>query len=196
MKTPSSSVAPQVPIPSFGRRALDDFAEFLRHMRRRWILYLPVFAIWGLAYVRLFIDPMPRLPVLFNWTPSLPYRVALLVKDVGDLHRGDYVVFAFEGRAQADYRGLRDQPFFKIVRGLPGDAITVQGRVVAINGVPVGVAKTHAYDRRPLAPIAPTVIPPGYFYVQGTSPDSFDSRYAASGLVRTEQVIGRALPLF
>ncbi|OYV77812.1 MAG: conjugative transfer signal peptidase TraF, partial [Acidithiobacillus ferrivorans] len=60
----------------------------------------------------------------------------------------------------------------------------------------VGVAKTHAYDNRPLAPITPMLIPPGYFYVQGTSPDSFDSRYAASGLVRTDQVIGRALPLF
>ena len=72
----------------------------------------------------------------------------------------------------------------------------MQGRVVAINGVPVGVAKTHAHDRRPLAPIAPTVIPPGYFYAQGTSSDSFDSRYAASGLVRADQVIGRAVPLF
>ncbi|WP_374260643.1 conjugative transfer signal peptidase TraF [Zoogloea sp.] len=146
--------------------------------------------------MRLFIDATPRLPVLFNWTPSLPYRVALLVNDAGELHRGDYVVFAFAGAAHADYPGLRGQPFFKIVRGLPGDTVSVQGRVVAINGMPVGVAKTHAHDRRPLAPIAPTVIPPGYFYVQGTSPDSFDSRYAASGLVRADQVIGRAVPLF
>ena len=196
MKEPIPPTAPRVPIHSPGRRAVVHFADFLRHVRRRWYLYLPVFAIWGFAYVRLFIDATPRLPVLFNWTPSLPYRVALLVEDAGELHRGDYVVFAFAGAAQADYPGLRGQPFFKIVRGLPGDAVTVQGRVVAINGMPVGVAKTHAHDRRPLAPIAPTVIPPGYFYVQGTSPDSFDSRYAASGLVRADQVIGRAVPLF
>jgi conjugal transfer pilin signal peptidase TrbI len=32
--------------------------------------------------------------------------------------------------------------------------------------------------------------------VQGTSPDSFDSRYRASGLVRAEQVLGTVVPLF
>ena len=49
MKKPISTVAPYVPPHSLGRRALDDFADFLRHMRRRWYLYLPIFAIWGLA---------------------------------------------------------------------------------------------------------------------------------------------------
>ncbi len=184
--------------PPSGRRltAWRGFADFLRHARRRWYLYLPVFAIWALAYVRLFVDPTPRLPVVFNWTPSLPYRVALLMPASGALRRGDYVVFAFNGEAQAAYPGLRGQPFFKIVRGLPGDAVTVTGRSVSINGEPVGIAKTHAYDHRPLDPIAATVIPPGNYYVQGTSPDSFDSRYAASGLVRADQVIGTVRPLF
>jgi conjugal transfer pilin signal peptidase TrbI len=32
--------------------------------------------------------------------------------------------------------------------------------------------------------------------VQGTSPDSFDSRYQDSGLVRAEQVVGVVVPLF
>ena len=58
------------------------------------------------------------------------------------------------------------------------------------------ITKAHAYDHRPLAPIAPTIIPPGHYYVQGTSPDSFDSRYRDSGLVRAEQVIGVVVPLF
>jgi conjugal transfer pilin signal peptidase TrbI len=40
------------------------------------------------------------------------------------------------------------------------------------------------------------VIPPGSYYVQGSSPDSFDSRYRSSGLVRAEQVIGLVRPLF
>ena len=78
----------------------------------------------------------------------------------------------------------------------PGDTVTVSGRTVAINGQVVGTAKTHAFDRRPLDPIAPTVIPPGHYYVQGTSADSFDSRYRASGLVRAEQVLGTVVPLF
>jgi conjugal transfer pilin signal peptidase TrbI len=170
--------------------------DFGTHLRQRWYLYLPVFAIWGFAYTRLFIDPTPRLPVLFNWTPSLPCRVALLQYGPNALKRGDYVVFAFDGEAQTRYPGLRGQPFFKIVRGLPGDRITVDGRVVAINGEVVGQAKTHTHDRQVLEPILAAEIPAGHYYVQGTSPDSFDSRYRASGLVRADQVLGTVIPLF
>ena len=177
-------------------RFIAGFTDFLRHMLARWYLYVPVFAVWGFAYARVFIDPTPRVPVLFNWTPSLPYSVALVQYGPHTLRRGDYVVFAFAGEAQAAYPGLHGQPFFKIVRGMPGDAVTVEDRVVAINGEVVGQAKTHAYDRRPLDPISATVIPPGHYYVQGTSPDSFDSRYRASGLVRAEQVLGTVVPLF
>lgn len=168
----------------------------LRHMRLRWYLYLPVFAIWAVAYLRLFVDPTPRVPVLFNWTPSLPCRVAWLQYGAHALKRGDYIVFAFDGEAQRQYPGLHGQPFFKIVRGLPGDTVTVIGREVAVNGEIVGTAKTHTFDRRPLDPIAATVIPAGHYYVQGTSPDSFDSRYRSSGLVRADQVLGTVVPLF
>ena len=82
------------------------------------------------------------------------------------------------------------------MRGLPGDVVTVSGRTVSVNGVVVGTAKAQAFDRRPLEPIAPTVIPPGHYYVQGIGPDSFDSRYRSSGLVRAEQVLGTVVPLF
>ena len=85
---------------------------------------------------------------------------------------------------------------FSIIHLVPGDAVTVAGRHVAINGEEVGVAKLQAYDRSPLVPITPTVIPPGHYYVQGTSPDSFDSRYQDSGLVRAEQVVGVVVPLY
>ncbi|MDD5332882.1 MAG: conjugative transfer signal peptidase TraF [Rhodoferax sp.] len=152
--------------------------------------------IWGLACTRLYIDPTPRLPVLFNWTASLPYRVALVRQAPHAIERGDYIVFSFAGEAQATYPGLRGQPFFKQVRGLPGDVVTVVGRAVAVNGEVVGLAKAHAFDKRPLEPIAATVIPSGHYYVQGTGPDSFDSRYRSSGLVRADQVIATVLPLF
>lgn len=179
-----------------GRRLGTAARDLAAHVRQRWYLYLPVFAIWGFAYTRLFIDPTPRIPVLFNWTPSLPCRVALLRYGPNALERGDYVVYAFDGEAQTRYPGLRGQPFFKIVRGLPGDRVSVEGRAVAINGSIVGQAKTHAYDRQPLEPIHAMVIPPGHYYVQGTSPDSFDSRYRSSGLVRADQVLGTVIPLF
>jgi conjugal transfer pilin signal peptidase TrbI len=173
-----------------------NLIDFAHHLRRRWYLYLPLLAIWGLAYARVFVDPTPRLPVLFNWTASLPYRVAIVQPSHRLLKRGDYVVFAFAGEAIRNYPGLQGQPFFKRIRGLPGDVVSVEGRAVSINGEPVGNAKTHAHDRRPLEPISPTVIPPDHYYVQGTGPDSFDSRYSASGLVRADQVLAVVIPIF
>jgi hypothetical protein len=101
-------------------RPVSLFRLQLAHMRLRWYLYLPVFAIWVLAYLRLFADPMPHVPVLFNWTGSLPCHVAWLQSGSPSLTRGDYVVFAFDGEAKQSYPGLRGQPFFKIIRGLPG----------------------------------------------------------------------------
>ena len=173
-----------------------DLRGLFVHMRLRWYLYAPVLAVWAFAYARLFVDPTPRLPLLFNWTPSLPYHVAWMLSSTAPPQRGDLVVFRFQGPAQLRYAGLRDQPFFKRVCGLPGDVVTVQDRLVQVNGAFVGLAKTHAFDHQPLAPIAPLVIPADHYFVQGTAADSFDSRYQDSGLVRAEQVLGVVVPLF
>ena len=188
-----ASQAPTVPV---RLRLAAQVVGFTRHVQHRWYLYMPVALIWVLAGARVLVDPTPRLPLLFNWTESLPYRVAWLTKQSEPLQRGDFVVFRFSGDARTAYPGLDRQPFFKIVRGLPGDIVTVVDRTVFINGAEVGTAKTHTFDRRPLEPIAPTVIPPGHYYVQGTGPNSFDSRYRSSGLIRADQVIGTALPIF
>jgi conjugal transfer pilin signal peptidase TrbI len=167
--------------------------EFQRH---RFVCGL-VALIWTLALVRLFVDNTPWLPVLFNWTGSLPYRVAYVEYGSHAIARGDLIVYAFAGEAaKTDYPGLRKQPFFKMVAGVPGDRISVRGREVFVNDAFVGTAKTHTFDRRPLEPIAPTVIPPGYFYVMGTTVDSFDSRYRSSGLVDARAVIAKVRPVF
>lgn len=170
--------------------------EFFAHVRQRWYLYLPLAAIWVLAYVRMFFDPTPHVPLLFNWTPSVPYHVAWMQYGMRPLHKGDLIVFSFEGTARSHYPGLNRQPFLKLVRGLPGDVVTVQGSQVLVNGQLVGQAKPRAFDRYPLTPIAPVVIPADHYYVQGTSSDSFDSRYQESGLVQSKQVLGLAWPLF
>jgi len=83
-----------------------------------------------------------------------------------------------------------------LVGVLSGDSVSTSGGSGVFDTSAVGTAKTHTFDRRPLEPIAATVIPPGHYYVQGTSADSFDSRYRASGLVRAEQVLGTVVPLF
>lgn len=171
--------------------------DSLRDARAYWYLYASVFVIWGLAFARVFIDPTPHLPLLFNWTPSLPYTVALMhYGSQQPLRPGDFIVYGFDGEAQRIYPGLRAQPLFKQVRGVPGDRVTALDRQIFVNGAPVGFAKPYTFDGHPLEPIAETVIPPGFYYVQGTHPNSFDSRYRASGLVPARWVIGKVIPLF
>ncbi|MBB3122171.1 conjugative transfer signal peptidase TraF [Pseudoduganella violacea] len=171
--------------------------HFLHHARRRWYLYLPLGAIWSLAAVRVLVDPAPRLPLLFNVTPSLPYTVAIVQYGAGPVRRGDYVIYACRGPAARLFPGLAGQPFFKRVGGVPGDQVQVVGRRVFVNGADAGQAKRYtAASRLPLEPIADAVIPPRYFYMQGTSPDSFDSRYRITGLVRADDIIAVVRPLF
>jgi conjugal transfer pilin signal peptidase TrbI len=140
---------------------------------------------------------MPLIPVMFNWTPSVPYRVVYIDYGSRAIQRGDLIVYSFAGQAgEKDYPGLKEQPFFKRVVGLPGDEVTVVDRDVFVNKVFVGHAKTHTFDRRPIEPIASTVIPPGHLYVQGTSVDSFDSRYRSSGLVAQRDIEAKVRPIF
>ena len=182
--------------PGWIKRMAGGLRGFLLHSRKRWYVYLLLLIVWTLAYLRLFYIPTPQIPVLFNWTPSLPYHVAALRPFTGTPERGDYVLYRFDGEAAAQYPGLRGQPIFKQITGLPGEQVTLKGRHVYVNGTFVGDAKTHTFDGHPLEPIAATRIPPGHYFVSGTSPDSFDSRYRASGLVRAEQILGRVEPWF
>ena len=87
-------------------------------------------------------------------------------------------------------------PYMKTVRGVPGMAVTVgTDGTVFLDGKPVGRAKTHALDGRPLAAIAPGIIPPGHFYLHADHADSHDSRYAEIGLVAAERILGRAVAM-
>ena len=87
-------------------------------------------------------------------------------------------------------------PYLKTVRGLPGMTVSVDADgTVRLDGEPVGQAKTHALDGRPLAAIAPGVIPPGHFYLHADHVDSHDSRYAEIGLVPAARILGRAIAM-
>ncbi len=87
-------------------------------------------------------------------------------------------------------------PYMKTVRGLPGAEVSVDSDgTVRIDGVPVGRAKPHALDGRPLAPIAAGTIPAGHYYLHADHVDSHDSRYAEIGFVPRERIFGRALAL-
>ncbi|AXA91343.1 conjugative transfer signal peptidase TraF [Massilia sp. YMA4] len=167
----------------------------LTHARNSWVAFLAMLIAWAFALVRLFADPMPRLPVLFNFSPSLPFMIVLADYSVTELHRGDYIIYACDGRAVAYFPGLRRQALFKRIVGIQGDTVSVVGRQVLVNGRPVGYAKRQTSTRMALQPISPGTIPPGFFYVVGTHADSFDSRYAIAGLVARRQILARVRPL-
>ncbi|MDE0410539.1 MAG: S26 family signal peptidase [Alphaproteobacteria bacterium] len=87
-------------------------------------------------------------------------------------------------------------PYLKTVRGVPGIAVAVgPDGTVFLDGEPVGRAKTHALDGRPLAAIAPGTIPPGHYYLHADHRDSHDSRYAEIGLVPRGRILGRAVAM-
>ena len=87
-------------------------------------------------------------------------------------------------------------PYLKTVRGLPGMRVTVgEDRTVFLDGVAAGRAKMHARDGRPLAAVAPGVIPAGHYYLFADHADSHDSRYAEIGLVSRERILGRAITM-
>ncbi len=87
-------------------------------------------------------------------------------------------------------------PYLKTVRGVAGMTVSVdEDGTVRLDGVPVGTAKTHALDGRPLVAVAPGAIPPGRYYLHGDHPDSHDSRYAEIGPVPRSRILGRAIAL-
>lgn len=164
------------------RRRADQKALWL-HFRRRWYGYLPLVIAWLAANHYLY----------FNWTASLPYHVVWLERGAIP-QRGDLIVYRFKGEELMFLK--HGQRFFKRVAGMPGDVVTVNDRVVFVNGLAVGIAKRYTLDGHYLDPIAPGVVPPGHVYGQGTHEMSFDSRYRQSGLVSMDQIIGRAHVIF
>ena len=106
------------------------------------------------------------------------------------LARGDRVVFDPPETVGAEV------PYLKTVRGVPGDAVTVDGnRGVWVGGECLGRAKPHALDGRKLDAIASGLIPEGHYFVHADHTDSHDSRYAEIGFVPRDRIVGRATAL-
>ena len=164
------------------RRAADQRVLWT-HLRRRWYVYVPLLLAWSVAQHYL----------LFNWTESLPYSVVWL-DSTRDFARGDLIVYRFDGDELMQLK--KGQRFFKRIAAVPGDRVSVEERRVLVNGADVGIAKRYTLDGHRLEPLAPGVIPPGYFYAQGTHEMSFDSRYRESGLVHVNQIVGKVHVLF
>ena len=71
----------------------------------------------------------------------------------------------------------------------PSTALTARGRM------DLGVAKPASRSGLPLVAADAGVVPSGFIYAHAPHADALDSRYAISGLVRRQAVIGRAVVL-
>ncbi len=160
------------------------FARRDGHARRRHVglaVMIALAALWiGLA---------SRVHVNASWSDEA-WGYAALPLFGEDPEIGDRVLFdppeALESRV----------PYLKTVRGVPGMAVAVaEDGTVSLDGVAVGRAKTNALDGRPLAAVAPGIVPPGYYFLHADHPDSHDSRYAGIGLVPRARILGRAMAL-
>ena len=162
--------------PIFARR--DDRAR-----RRR--IGLAVMA----ALAVLWLAAVSRVHVNASWSDEA-WGYAAFPLFGADLEIGDRVLFEPPEALGSPV------PYLKTVRGLPGMTVAVaEDGTVFLDGEPVGRAKTRARDGRPLAAIAPGVIPPGHYFLHADHPDSHDSRYAEIGLVPRARILGRAVAL-
>lgn len=83
----------------------------------------------------------------------------------------------------------------KYLRGIPGDHLEILGDKVLVNGNLIALANTNGPDGHRLTPLSFNgTIPSHQYMALGTSPDSFDSRYAEFGLVGEDQILGTGYP--
>src|SRR4051812_30614448 len=131
-----------------------------------------------------------------------------LVYDLGDIHRGDVIVFQNPHPGATEDRGPvtgfihwlgegvglaqpADEDFIKRVVGLPGETIEIRDNVVYIDGEKLDEPYLTAEAKTHNGTLPPEQIPPDSLFVMGDNRgDSADSRYGL-GFVPVGKVIGR-----
>lgn len=149
---------------------------------------------WGLAYLLAAVAALviqSHFTLGINASPSLPHRLYLIHKGAMPI-RGDLVAFRWAGGGPYP-TGVT---FVKILEGAPGDTVTRVDREFFVNGHAVGIAKPFSRTGIALELGASGILPAGRYYVRAPHPDSLDSRYALTGWITREQIIGRAYALF
>ena len=130
-----------------------------------------------LAYLQ--IDPEAierRVPIL-----DLPFSQPIDV--FGEPKRGDVVVFRFPRDPSRD--------FIKRVIGVPGDTVEIRPQQVLVNGQIIDEPYLSDERYQPRYPAAPTVVPPGQYYVLGDNRNNSSDSHVW-GLVPRDNIIGRA----
>jgi conjugal transfer pilin signal peptidase TrbI len=176
-------------------------------MRPKTAIFVTAVAVGVAAYVAV----ATRWQVLVNHTESLP-QVLFVIDKWATPRVGDYVAFRHQAPFLPEVCGpshlvdawahLQAAPtecpalLVKQLAAASGDRIDVRNGAVLINDSPVAIAKPTALTGMPLAPVDPQTLAEGELFMLGHHKDSYDSRYALFGPVRTGDLVGVARPLF
>ena len=149
---------------------------------------------WGLAYAATLAGALwfhNHYALGLNATHSLPGTLYLIERGVLP-QRGDPAAFRWAGGG----RYPAGVTFIKVVAGQPGDTVTRDGATYVVAGTVLGQAKPTSRRGEPLEPGPTGTLPEGRYFVFAPHPDSLDSRYALTGWIASEQIIGRARAIF
>ena len=149
---------------------------------------------WGLAYAAALAGAFwfhTHYALGLNATHSLPGTLYLIER--GALpQRGEHVAFRWAGGGPYP-AGVT---FIKVLAGQPGDTVTRDGATFSVAGTALGQTKPTSRRGEPLEPGPTGTLPKGRYFVFAPHPDSLDSRYALTGWIASEQIIGRARAIF
>lgn len=137
-----------------------------------------------LAFTKIFM-------LTLNLTDSLPGTIFLIDKRTFP-RLGEFVAFRWEN----DWPYPRGSIFVKRLTGIPGARVTASDRRYFVDGREMGFAKEYSTTGVQLKSGPTGEIPKGHYFVSADHPDSLDSRYALTGWVADDQVLGQAMRLF
>jgi conjugal transfer pilin signal peptidase TrbI len=149
---------------------------------------------WGIAYAGALTGALwfhNHYALGLNATHSLPGTLYLIERGVLP-QRGDHAAFRWAGGGPYP-AGVT---FIKVLAGQPGDTVTRDGATYVVAGTALGQAKPTSRRGEPLEPGPTGTLTEGRYFVFAPHPDSLDSRYALTGWIAREQIIGRAHAIF
>jgi conjugal transfer pilin signal peptidase TrbI len=149
---------------------------------------------WGLAYAAALAGALwfhNHYALGLNATHSLPGTLYLIERGAPP-QRGEHVAFRWAGGGPYP-AGVT---FIKVLAGQPGDTVARHGATFVVAGAALGQAKPTSRRGEPLEPGPTGTLPEGRYFVFAPHPDSLDSRYALTGWIAREQIIGRARAIF
>lgn len=138
--------------------------------------------------------------IIVSTSDSLDHRVFFKVMvERTRIEEGDYLLFQLQGAEHLVHvaRGLKENDvLIKRVACVPGDLLVKDGEgVFTCNGRELGGALTYDSKGRVLPMFDYNgPIPKDCYFMMGTNPRSYDSRYF--GLIHADEFISKALPLW